>query len=204
MTQLEFEYSYKSDFELREEQDVSTATLLKAGKIKMDLDGVAQRTSLDLKDMWKDELSKFQPESRTTEADKRNDLKSTERKLDHPLTLIVEQKIGKDKLFLLPQGKISNGETLYDAAQRVIKERCGDKIQTTIYGKAPCGYYKYKYPKELRSEVVGAKVFFYRAILKAGQMEEKSGSFEWLDKSELFQRIEKYSDYKKSLSKFII
>lgn len=204
MTQLEFEYSYKSDFELREEQDVSTATLLKAGKIKMDLDGVAQRTSLDLKDMWKDERSKFQPESRTTEADKRNDLKSTERKLDHPLTLIVEQKIGKDKLFLLPQGKISNGETLYDAAQRVIKERCGDKIQTTIYGKAPCGYYKYKYPKELRSEVVGAKVFFYRAILKAGQMEEKSGSFEWLDKSELFQRIEKYSDYKKSLSKFII
>lgn len=204
MTQLEFEYSYKSDFELREEQDVSTATLLKAGKIKMDLDGVAQRTSLDLKDMWKEELSKFQPESRTTEADKRNDLKSTERKLDHPLTLIVEQKIGKDKLFLLPQGKISNGETLYDAAQRVIKERCGDKIQTTIYGKAPCGYYKYKYPKELRSEVVGAKVFFYRAILKAGQMEEKSGSFEWLDKSELFQRIEKYSDYKKSLSKFII
>lgn len=204
MTQLEFEYSYKSDFELREEQDVSTATLLKAGKIKMDLDGVAQRTSLDLKDMWKDEHSKFQPESRTTEADKRNDLKSTERKLDHPLTLIVEQKIGKDKLFLLPQGKISNGETLYDAAQRVIKERCGDKIRTTIYGKAPCGYYKYKYPKELRSEVVGAKVFFYRAILKAGQMEEKSGSFEWLDKSELFQRIEKYSDYKKSLSKFII
>lgn len=204
LTQLEYENSYKSDFEMREEKEISTAKLLQEGKLKVDLDGTNQQTALDLKDLWKSERSKFQPAPRNTKADEQNDLKSTERKLDHSLTLIVEQNIGNDKLFLLPQGKIANGETLYDAAQRVTKELCGDKIETLIYGKAPCGFYKYKYPKQLRSEVVGAKVFFYRAILKAGQMDEKCGKFEWLDKTELFQRIDKFSDYKRSLSKFII
>lgn len=202
--QVEFENSYKSDFELREEKDIAEAQLIKEGKIKIDLDGVTQQTALDLKDLWKAELSKFQPAARTTDADCKNDTKSTERKLENSLTLLMEQQIGNDKLFLLPQGKISNDETLCEAAHRIIKERCGDSIQTMIYGKAPCGFYKYKYPKEVRNESVGAKVFFYRAILKSGQVETNRGNFEWLDKIELFDKVNKYSGYKRSLSKFII
>lgn len=202
--QLEFEHSYKSDFELREANDIAMAALIKEGKIKIDLDGVIQQTALDLKDLWKAELSKFQPASRATDADRKNDTKSTERKLENSLTLLMEQQIGNDKLFLLPQGKILNDETLCDAAQRIIKERCGDSIQTMIYGKAPCGFYKYKYPIEARNESVGAKVFFYRAILKSGQVETSRGNFEWLDKTELFDKLNKYSGYKRSLSKFII
>lgn len=204
LTQLEFEKSYKSDFELREEREVTVAKLLKDGKIRVDLDAVAQQTAVDLKDSWKTERSKFQPASRITEADKLNDLKSTERKLEHSLTLIKEQQIGKDKLFLLPQGKLLSGETLYDAAQRVIVELCGSGIQATMYGKAPCGFYKYKYPKANRGENVGAKVFFYRAILKSGQVDETLGQFQWLDKTELFEKVNQYSNYKKSISKFII
>ncbi|XP_055310582.1 39S ribosomal protein L46, mitochondrial [Sitodiplosis mosellana] len=204
LTQLEFENSYKSDFELKEQRDVAYAQSLKEGKLKVDLDGVAQQTALDLKDLWKTERSRFQPASRTTEADEKNDMKSTNRKLDHPLTLIMEQKLGNEKLFLLPQGKISNGETLYDAAQRIIKELCGDTIQTSIYGRAPCGFYKYKYPKEIRGEFVGAKVFFYRAILKSGQVDAKHVNFEWLNKEELLTKVDKYSNYKRSISKFII
>lgn len=201
---MEFERSYKSDFELREENDKAMAQLIKEGKIKMDLDGVIQQTALDLKDSWKAELSKFQPAPRTTDADRKNDMKSTERKLENSLTLLMEQQIGNDKLFLLPQGNILNGETLCDAAYRIVKERCGDGIQTMIYGKAPCGFYKYKYPKEVREECVGAKTFFYRAILKSGQVDMNRGNFEWLDKTELFDKLNKYSGYKRSLSKFII
>lgn len=204
LTQLEFEKSYKSDFELRGEREVAMAQLLKEGKLKVDLDAVAQLTAVDLKDSWKNERSKFQPAPRTTEADQKNDLKSTERKLDHSLTLIKEQKIGNDRLFLLPQGKLQSGETLYDAVQRVIVELCGNGIQTSIYGKAPCGFYKYKYPKPNRGESVGAKVFFYRAILKSGQVDEKLGNFQWLDKTELFEKVDKHANYKKSISKFII
>lgn len=202
--QLEFENSYKSDFELREEKDIAMAKLIEEGKIKQDLDGVQQQTALDLKDLWKAELSKFQPASRTTDADRKNDTKSIERKLENSLTLLVEQQIGNDKLFLLPQGNILNNETLCDAAHRIIKERCGDRIHTMIYGKAPCGFYKYKYPKEVRNATVGAKVFFYRAILKSGQVDANCGNFEWLDKTELFDKLNNYSSYKRSLSKFII
>lgn len=202
--QLEFEHSYKSDFELREEKDVAMAQLIKEGKIKMDLDGVAQRTALDLKDLWKAELSKFQPAPRITDADRKNDTKSTERKLENSLTLLIEQQIGNDKLLLLPQGKLLNDETLCDAAQRIIKEQCGDSIQTLIYGTAPCGFYKYKYPKEVRTETVGAKVFFYRAILQSGQVDTSRGNFEWLDKTELFDKLNQLSGYKRSLSKFIM
>lgn len=204
MTQLEFENSYKSDFELKEEKDIVMANALKDGKLKVDLDGATQQTALDMKDLWKTELSRFQPAPRTTEADAKNDTKSTDRKLDHPLTLIMEQNFGNEKIFLLPQGKISSGETLYDAAQRVIKELCGDAIQTSIYGKAPCGFYKYKYPKTMRGDVIGAKVFFYRAILKGGQVDAKRANFEWLNKEELLTKVDKYNNYKRSISKFII
>lgn len=203
--QVEFEHSYKSDFELREEKDVAMAQLIKQGKIKIDLDGVTQQTALDLKDLWQAELSKFQPAPRITDADRKNDTKSTERKLENSLTLLVEQQIGNDKLLLLPQGKILDDETLCDAAQRIITERCGESIQTTIYGKAPCGFYKYKYPKEVRNDdAVGAKVFFYRAILKAGQVDKSRGNFAWLDKTELFEKLNELSGYKRSLSKFIV
>lgn len=189
---------------MREEKDIVMAKLLKEGKVTVDLDGGTQQTALDLKDLWKTELSRFQPAPRITEADHKNDFTSTERKLDHSLTLIVEQTLGNDKIFLLPQGKIQTNETLYDAAQRVVKELCGDEIQTTILGKAPCGLHKYKYPKAIRRDVVGAKVFFYRAILKGGQVDEKCANFEWLDKVELLAKVDKYKNYRRNISKFII
>jgi len=106
---------------------------------------------------------------------------------------------------LLPQGNINDDETLYQAAQRVIHELCGDKLQTHIYGNAPCGFYKYKYPMEIRKDKIGAKVFFYRAILKSGKVDEKlENSFQWLDKTELFDKLKPHSAYTKSLSKFIV
>lgn len=203
--QIEYENSHKSDFEVQHEKDVRLAALTKAGKVSVDLDAVAKQTCQDMEDIWKQELAQFQSTSRITEADKKNDLQSTERKLDHPLTLITEQKIGNDKLFMLPQGKINDGETLEQAAQRLIKELCGDSIDAKIFGNAPCGFYKYKYPREARSDTVGAKVFFYRAFLNNGQVDQKTVSkFEWLDRDELMQKIDKLEAYKKSLSQFII
>lgn len=204
MWELEYENSHKCDFEVRLENEAIAEQLLKEGKIKVDLDAVPKQTALDAIDQWKTELSKFQPASRITDADKSNDLKSVERKLEHSLTLLIEQQLGNDKLFLLPQGKIANDETLYDTAQRIIKECCGDAIQTIMYGKAPCGFYKYKYPKEMRNTSVGAKVFFYRAVLQSGNVDAKNANYVWLAKDELLAKVDKYTNYKKSLSKFII
>lgn len=204
LMQLEFENSHKSDFEIQNEKDLKLAELIKSGKVEVELDAVTKLTSQDLKDMWKEELSKFQFASRITDADKKNDTTSTNRKLEFPLTLIVEQLIGSEKIALLPQGHIQDGENLRQAAERIIKERCGDSVRAQIYGNAPCGFYKYKYPKSVRKDAVGAKVFFYRAILKDGQVDKKLGKFEWLDKDELLAKVDKYDDYKKSLKQFII
>lgn len=180
------------------------AELIKAGKIQIDLDAVANKITMqDYKDMWNEEAVKFQLASRITEADKNNDIQSTNRKLEEPLTLIKEQKIGNDKLFLLPQGKHKEGETLRETAERVLKELCGNSINVRFYGNAPCGFYKYKYPKNVQQESVGAKVFFFRAVYQNGSIDKKTGDFAWLDKDELLQRIEKYRNYHKSVKSFI-
>lgn len=170
----------------------------------MDVDAVSTQTTQDLKDIWKEELNKFQLAPRVTEADKNNDKTSTNRKLEESLTLVVEQQVGDEKIALLPESRLQEGETLRQAAERMIKATCGDSAQAQIYGNAPCGFYKYKYPRAMRKDVVGAKVFFYRAVLKAGQVDKKLGKFEWLDKEELMAKVDKYVDYKKCLKQFIV
>lgn len=201
---MEFETSQKSDFELQQEKDEEMAALVKSGKIEVDLDAAAKQTTHDLKDQWKEELKRFQPASRTTKADEENDKKSIDRKLDEPLTFIVEQTIGTEKLFLLPQAKVNADETLRGTAERIVKEQCGDSVRTLFYGNAPVGFYKYKYPKGTGNEAIGAKVFFYRAIYKGGNVDNKTAQYEWLDREELLGKVNKHSSYKKSLQKFLI
>lgn len=205
--QLEYEGSHKSDFELRHEDDIKLAALIKDGKKRVDLDEVSKATAQDLVDRWSKELKQFQLSSRTTEADTNNDVRSTDRKLAYPLTLLMEQQLANDKLFLLPQGKVIDGETLNEAAKRIISELCGDQLQTTLYGNAPCGFYKYKYPTARRDEIgsIGAKLFFYRAIHRSGQVDATlKRNYQWLEKSELFDKIKAFPEYSVSLNKFII
>lgn len=202
--QLEFERSYKSNFELQYETDVKMTELIKSGKVQVDFDVVTKLTAQDLKDMWKEEAAKFQLGSRITDADKKNDIRSIQRKLEDPLTLLKEQNFGKDKLFLLPQGKHQKGETLRQTAERVLAELCGNSLNVTFYGNSPCGFYKYKYPKIVRQDAVGAKVFFFRAIYQNGKIEEKTGDFAWLSKEELLNKLEKHENYCKSVKSFIL
>lgn len=171
--------------------------------MQVDVDAVEKLTTQDYKDMWNEEAAKMQLASRVTEADKKNDIRSTNRKLEDSLILIKEQTIGKDTLFLLPQGKHKDGETLRETAERVLKELCGNSVKVLFYGNAPCGFYKYRYPLAVRQDSVGAKVFFFRAVYRNGQIDSKTGDFAWLDKDELFKKVEKYQKYNKSLKSFI-
>ncbi|CAH1969371.1 unnamed protein product [Acanthoscelides obtectus] len=114
-------------------------------------------------------------------------MKSLKRKLDRHLVLVVNQQLGDKKHYLLPQGTLQDGETLRQAAERVLKQCCGSDLSAQIYGNAPCGFYKYKYPKST-SEITGltgAKVFIYFARYLNGQITDRKVDFKWLDRIEL-------------------
>jgi large subunit ribosomal protein L46 len=200
---VEFEQSLKSDHELRKEKDKRQAELLKKGEIEIDLDSEASKqTAHDFEDANTDELSKFQFASRTTEADKKNDTRSLERKLDDTLILLLEQKIGDKNFALLPQGKRQDGETMRQTAERVLKEKCGSDLKVFFYGNAPSGFYKYKYPADQRSDAVGAKIFFYRTAFKSGNITNQKAKYEWLSPEEARKKVKE--PYFHSVSQFLI
>lgn len=186
---------------MRDEKDKLITQLTQKGNID-DIDNALQQTAQDLKDAWRDEFHKFQLNSRTTEADSKNDIKSTDRKLDETLVLLVEQKLGNEKHMLLPQGKRRDGETMRQTAERVLKENCGDGIEVMFYGNAPCGFYKWKYPSDQRRESVGAKLFFFRSAFKKGRIDEKQSDYQWLDKKELKGKLK--NQYADSVSQFLL
>lgn len=206
LSQIEFEQSLKSDFEMREEKDRLIADLQQKGKLEVDMDQAVQATAQDLKDAWKEELAQFQGSPRETDADRSNDTRSLNRKLEQTLVLLVQQQIGAEAQLLLPQGKRRDGETLRQTAERVLQERCGDRLEATVYGNAPCGFYKYKYPVAERNQAIGAKVFFYRASLRGGQVQNTSDAapvqFAWLDRAEVLGRVP--GAYSASLSQFLL
>ncbi|KFB53309.1 hypothetical protein ZHAS_00021616 [Anopheles sinensis] len=203
LDQIELEKSLKSNHELRKETEKRQLELLKAGKIDLDSEALKQ-TAQDLEDAYNDELAKFNPAPRTTEADKKNNIRSLDRKLEETLVLLVEQKLGNKSHFLLPQGRHKAGESMRQTAERTLKEQCGDALQVTFYGNAPVGFYKYKYPASSRTETVGAKVFFFRSVLKqgSGNIADSKLKYQWMSQKELQQQLQQA--YYQSVAQFLL
>jgi large subunit ribosomal protein L46 len=191
LKKIEFENSLKSDHEVRKELDKRQQDLVKSGKIDIDSesDNRVLQTAQDFEDASQDELSKFTFAPRETDDDKKNNTKSLNRKLDETLVLLCEHKFGKENTWLLPQGKWIEGETLRQTAERIAKERCGPEMKLHFYGNAPIGFYKYKYPVSERKEAVGAKVFFFRAIYKSGEISDKELNYEWISDVDLKSKL---------------
>lgn len=204
LSQIEFENSLKSDHELRKEKDKIQQELIKTGKIEIELDVDARslQSAQDLEDMYQEELSKFTFGPRETEADRNNDTKSPNRKLDDTLMLVCLQNFGNNDAFCLPQAERNDGESLRQTAERIIKENLGPEIKVHFYGHAPCGFYKYKYSPEEKKESVGVKTFFYRAAYKSGEINDKKVNYEWLNEEELKSKMRK--SYYQSVSKFLV
>eukprot|EP00099_Drosophila_melanogaster_P020666 NP_647661.1 mitochondrial ribosomal protein L46 [Drosophila melanogaster] len=201
---VEYENSLKSDHELKHEREIVQAELIKQGKIQVDLeDAGSKQTAQDLKDAYVEELKKFQLGSRTTPDDQANRTTSTDRCLDDTLYLLVQQKLGQQEHLILPQGKREEGESMRQTAERVLRESCGQELQVLFYGNAPVGFHKYKYPRNQRTETVGAKVFFYRASLRSGQVPENLTKFEWLPKEALNEKLTNTA-YAQSVKKFLL
>ncbi|XP_041986495.1 39S ribosomal protein L46, mitochondrial [Aricia agestis] len=197
---VEVEKSLKSDHELRHENDKVQAELLKNESVDVDLDTVSKITAQDFEDASNDELAKFKFADVVTEADKKGDKSTHDRHLQRHLVLVKPITLGQDTKTLLPQGHWSEGETLRQTAERVVRENFGTELKVKFLSNAPCGFYKYKYPSEINGKV-GAKVFFYYAHHEAGEVDKKTKA-NWLTRSEMTQVLP--DKYNKSVQNFLI
>ncbi|KAK0172348.1 hypothetical protein PV328_005680 [Microctonus aethiopoides] len=202
LNQIEFENSMKSDHELNIEMERKQREKLKKGLVEIDAEKITEQKAEDLEELADEEMASFKFAPRITEADRNNITTSLERKLDKCLLLLVQQKIGNDSFWLPPQGIRNDGETMRQTAERVLLNTCGDMLQAKIYGNAPIGFYKWKYPKSIRDHgTEGAKVFFYLAKYMNGTVAD-TVKYQWLDRPELEKNIP--VPIYKSMSQFLI
>ncbi|XP_065728703.1 large ribosomal subunit protein mL46 [Phocoena phocoena] len=188
LQQIEIERSLYSDHELRALDEAQ-----KLAKKKSDLYGEEEDEQnilllQDLEDMWEQKFLQFKPGARITEADVKNDRTSLHRKLDRNLILLVREKLGDQDVWMLPQAEWQPGETLRRTAERTLATLSENNMEAKFLGNAPCGHYKFKFPQAMRTESsLGAKIFFFKALLLTGDFLEagKKGHHVWVSKEEL-------------------
>ncbi|XP_069480390.1 large ribosomal subunit protein mL46 [Ambystoma mexicanum] len=191
MQQMEVENSLYSDHEIRLMQDEERLRRKMADDYDSDEDEDGEQDIVmaqDMEDQWEQKMRRFKVSPRVTEADTKNDCTSLNRKLDTNLVLLIKEKLGNEENWLLPQVHWQQGETMRQTAERALSTVSGDNLQARFLGNAPCGFYKYKFPKALRSENrIGAKVFFFKAYLQNREpaIAMKEEDFVWASKSEL-------------------
>ncbi|CAI9601435.1 unnamed protein product [Staurois parvus] len=98
---IELEKSLFSDHEIQLIEDAVRlqAKLSDDYDADFDSDGKGIMMAQDLEDMWEQKWKAFKPAPGITEADKKNDRSSLNRKLENTLVLLVKERLGKMKIF---------------------------------------------------------------------------------------------------------
>ncbi|PVU89056.1 hypothetical protein BB559_005253 [Furculomyces boomerangus] len=110
--------------------------------------------------------------SRVTEADRKNDQRSLERKLDRTLYFMVKKE-GDKYEWQFPSNVLEKDEVLFKCALRTISETCGTNIDAWIVGRGPIGHILAG--KEGSSDKL--KTFFLKAHILAGGIDLKKDSY---------------------------
>ncbi|XP_006970102.1 large ribosomal subunit protein mL46 [Peromyscus maniculatus bairdii] len=188
LQKVETERSLYSDHELRALDEAKRLAKKKADLYDDDQDEQGITLAQDLEDMWEQAFLQFKPGARVTEADKKNDRTSLHRKLDRNLVLLVREKLGDQDFWMLPQVEWQPGETLRGTAERILATLSENNMEAKFLGNAPCGHYKFKLPKAVRTESdIGVKIFFFKALLLTGDFPQagKKARHVWASKEEL-------------------
>lgn len=130
----------------------------------------------------------FTPAPRITEADEKNDRRSLDRRLQDSLYLIVKRNRA-DNSWQFPQGRWLPQETMREVSERVVDRAVG-KVNRWFISNSPSGHYCYEYPPEMQQKRgnFGAKVFFYRAQLIAGDVKLETRlytDYAWIARDEV-------------------
>jgi large subunit ribosomal protein L46 len=204
----EVEQSCLSDHELRHREDLTLAAK-KQQEGYEDTGDQVRTTALEWEDACEEELKAFKPASRKTEADLSKDVRSLERRLDRRLILLVKQQLGDKPLWVLPMQRRLEGESMRGAAERAVASLCGPHLCATFLGNAPCGYYAYRYPPPMQtsSGCSGAKVFFFKAQHRSGQValsdkDKTVSDFMWVSADDLNQYL--VPTYARRVKKFLL
>ncbi|KAG9352335.1 hypothetical protein JZ751_020748, partial [Albula glossodonta] len=203
---VELEKSLLSDHELRLLEDADRISRQQSGDYDSDEEDTADQeiiTAKDMEDAWEQKLQKYHTAPRLLESVDM-DFSSVDRCLGDNLILLAKQQVGSEELWLLPQLQWEAGETLRQTAERALDTVPGADFKARFLGNTPCGVYKYKFPKAIRTESsVGAKVFFFKALLSShNPSQTQKGAFMWVKKSELQNYLK--PEYLKQVNRFVI
>jgi len=133
---------------------------------------------------------------RESEADKKGDVRSLDRRMDRNLYLLVH---GKDQAgkpaWRFPQGGLEQGELLHEAARRDLFAECGDHMDAWVVSRNPIGVHELPQPAAADAQAAPKTyVFFYKAHILAGQARPDGKNvhdFAWLTKEEIESRVDK-------------
>ncbi|KAJ8412947.1 hypothetical protein AAFF_G00105290 [Aldrovandia affinis] len=206
MHQMELERSLLSEHELRLLEDAERMSRKQEADYDSDEEDVADQdilTAQDMEDAWEQKRRQFQPAPRLNEPSDM-DRSSADRCLGDSLLLLVKQRVGSEELWLLPHLQWEAGETLRQTAERALCSLPGADFKATFLGNTPCGVYKYKFPKAIRTESsVGAKIFFFKALLSSSNPSPtQREAFAWVKKSELQNYLK--PEYLNQVDRFFI
>ncbi|GAA5858029.1 hypothetical protein JCM8547_006670 [Rhodosporidiobolus lusitaniae] len=136
-----------------------------------------------------------------TEADRKGDVRSLERRADRTLYLLLKKK-REQHAWQFPQGGVEGTESLVAAAQRELLEEVGVNVDVWPVGRVPAGAMEYKLPAKEVKKFGGkeaSRVFFMPMRIIRGQCvsNQKEGivDFAWLTKEEVKDKVDpKYWD----------
>ena len=121
----------------------------------------------------------FEAAKRTTENDESGNRRTTWRRLDSSLFLLVK-KDREEHAWQFPQGgwEEEDGSSLRVTAEREFREECGDHMPRYFVSNAPNSFRAYAYPESVQKKhnAFGAKVFYYRALFQGAYFDEDAST----------------------------
>lgn len=153
----------------------------------------------------------FEPAPRVTEADKTGDVRTTDRKLktsvylavqDNPITSNDDGDEATPQ-WQLPTVRLTENETLLQAAKRAVQEKVGTGIEFWCPSNAPCAVdmVTFSEEKQKKDGLYGSKKFFMKIQYDEGSVSERDMSvqdYAWLDRGEMVERVQKEEGDNKS------